>query len=182
MQPRRGEVSANELSRLGVLDVWHVSAHDELSQVVDGLFERGDAVLDLDGTLECFNTMIEVAVDAMLFNGSLIPSLVGSSSGIGVWLLHGHSQGLHGMLLVSVSKRLLSLRMLHLGVVDVNGCIGHDICRSRRHGRHGRVVRSRFRRQSGCSNFGSKCLCKVANVLTSHESIWPVLAHELQRL
>ena len=62
----------------------HVTAHDELSQVVDGLFERGNAVLNLDRAFEGFDTVVEIAVDAMLFDGSLITSLIGSSGGIGI--------------------------------------------------------------------------------------------------
>ena len=82
---------ANEGSGLGVLDVGHVTAHDELSQVVDGLLERGNAVLYLDRAFESLDTVIEVAVDAVLFDSSLIASLVGSPSSIGIWLLHGYA-------------------------------------------------------------------------------------------
>ena len=80
-----------EGSRLGMLYVGHVTAHDELSEIVDGLLERGNAVLYLYRAFESLDTVIEVAVDAMLFNGSLIASLIGSSSSIGIWLLHGYA-------------------------------------------------------------------------------------------
>ena len=103
----------------------HVRTHDELSQIVDSLLEGSDAILDLERTLQSLHAMIEVAVDAMLFNGCLVAGLVSSSSRIvGRLLLDGHAEWLHGVLML-VRERGLGLRMLSM--LSVGRCNRSDV-------------------------------------------------------
>lgn len=120
-------------SRLRMLYVRHVRTHDELSQIIDSLLEGRDAILDLERTLQSLHAMIEVAVDAMLFNGCLVAGLVSSSSRIvGRLLLDGHAEWLHGVLML-VRERVLGLRMLSM--LSVGWCDRSDVGRCRRHRR-----------------------------------------------
>ncbi|KAG9665382.1 hypothetical protein KCU64_g76, partial [Aureobasidium melanogenum] len=137
-------------------------SRNAIIKIVDAGYEACDTVLHLNGAFESLDTVIEVAVDAMLLNSSLVSSLIGSSSCVMVLLLDRHAEWLHGEL-VRMRQGLLSLSMLKLSMLSIEGCIGTNICRGRRHRRHGRIVRGRFR---------------VANVLTSDESIGPLSGHE----
>lgn len=163
-----------------MLDMRHVCAHDELSQIVDRLLEGSNAILYLDRALESLNAVVEVAIDAVLFDCCLVAGLVSSSSCIvGRLLLNRQTECLHRAL-VRMRESVLRLRML--SVLGVDWRDRSDIGRCRRHRGHWRVVGSGFRSYTGSSNLLCKGLCKVANVLTSDESVWPVLTDKLQRL